>query len=186
MENKVMRPEGHPWREGLFEMLERLQSYGISEWTVVEIGTYLGESASIIARYTDYVWTVDPWDLEFMRSISENPGLTYGGIQEAYDRNTKGQGNITLINEPSLLAARRFADRSLDFVYIDGWHRVFPCVVDIITWLPKIKDGGFIGGHDYTTADYSEVIPATMYTLGRPDHTFPDGSWLKRVPYAKS
>ena len=186
MGTKEMSTNGHPWRDGLVEMLQHLSVIDDTpKWAMVEIGTYLGEGTSIFARRVKHVYTVDPWDLEFMRSVSGNPDLECWEIFREYHANTEGQDNITLINAPSLLAARRFEDRSLDLVYIDSWHRVIPCVVDIITWLPKIRDGGYIGGHDYTTKDYSEVIPATMYTLGRPDKTFADGSWITRIPHAK-
>ena len=34
-------------------------------------------------------------------------------------------------------------------VYIDGDHRKEPVLADINAWLPKVKKGGIIGGHDY-------------------------------------
>jgi hypothetical protein len=42
----------------------------------------------------------------------------------------------------SVTAAATFADRSLDFVYIDGDHSYAGCRRDILAWAPKVKVGG--------------------------------------------
>jgi cephalosporin hydroxylase len=50
---------------------------------------------------------------------------------------------------PSTDAASELEDNSLDFVYIDGNHSCSFVKADIEAYLPKVKVGGFIGGHDY-------------------------------------
>ena len=40
-------------------------------------------------------------------------------------------------------------DQSLDFAYIDGDHTLRGITLDLIQVLPKIKDGGLIGGDDF-------------------------------------
>jgi len=40
-------------------------------------------------------------------------------------------------------------DDLLDFCYIDADHRYEAVKRDIELWLPKVKSGGIIGGHDY-------------------------------------
>ncbi len=40
-------------------------------------------------------------------------------------------------------------DATLDWIYIDGDHRMEGCLADLKAWYPKIKPGGIIGGHDY-------------------------------------
>jgi hypothetical protein len=51
--------------------------------------------------------------------------------------------------EESVLAARRFADNSLDFVFLDANHSFTGVSADIVAWWPKIKPGGWLCGHDY-------------------------------------
>lgn len=46
-------------------------------------------------------------------------------------------------------AAPSIPNGTLDFVFIDGDHSYEGCKNDIALWLPKIKKGGWIGGHDY-------------------------------------
>lgn len=45
-------------------------------------------------------------------------------------------------------AARVVDDRSLDFVFIDADHSLAAVKQDIADWLPKVKGGGLISGHD--------------------------------------
>ena len=53
----------------------------------------------------------------------------------------------------SLESAKLYPDRSLDFVFIDASHEYEDVKQDILSWYPKIKKGGYIAGHDYTTFD---------------------------------
>jgi len=55
---------------------------------------------------------------------------------------------VTPIKLPSVQAANMYADNSLFFVFIDGSHLYEAVKEDILAWLPKVKSGGFIGGHD--------------------------------------
>jgi hypothetical protein len=56
---------------------------------------------------------------------------------------------VTAIRKPSTEAAIDFEDESVDIVFIDACHE-YACVKeDIAAWLPKVKKGGIISGHDY-------------------------------------
>ena len=46
-------------------------------------------------------------------------------------------------------AAFAMPDNTLDFCYIDADHRYEAAKQDIELWLPKVKSGGIICGHDY-------------------------------------
>jgi len=49
----------------------------------------------------------------------------------------------------SAVASTYIAPKSLDLVFIDGEHTYAEVKQDSLCWLPKIKDGGIICGHDY-------------------------------------
>jgi hypothetical protein len=49
----------------------------------------------------------------------------------------------------SSVAAEQFDEQSLDFVYIDAAHDYENARRDMEAWLPKIRPGGIMAGHDY-------------------------------------
>ena len=68
-------------------------------------------------------------------------------------------------------------DRSLDFVFIDADHSEQGVRDDITAWLPKIKETGFITGHDINwpgvRAAVDDLVPG--YLIG------PDVVWFRPV-----
>lgn len=117
--------------------------------TGVEVGTWRGQFAEILLKANPalQLYCVDPWK-------------TYGGYTDfksqdsldwSYQRARKRLApyNCSLMRMPSLEGMDHFAEGSVDFVYIDGNHD-FPNVVqDIHGWLPKVRVGGILAGHDY-------------------------------------
>lgn len=57
----------------------------------------------------------------------------------------------TIIKDSSMNAVQRFKDEFLDFVYIDSNHDFQNTTNDIIEWSKKVRLGGCIAGHDFTT-----------------------------------
>lgn len=56
---------------------------------------------------------------------------------------------VNLIKANSLDAVSRYQDESIDFCFIDGSHEYLDVKKDILAYLPKVKRGGIIAGHDY-------------------------------------
>ena len=57
--------------------------------------------------------------------------------------------NCQIVQDYSMSAVRRFADESLDFVYIDANHDYKYVKEDIREWSKKVRRGGIVAGHDY-------------------------------------
>ncbi len=62
-----------------------------------------------------------------------------------------------MIRNTSLNASKQFENESLDFCYIDGDHSLEGIYIDLLAWVPKMKIGGIIGGHDYKDGKRSGV-----------------------------
>jgi hypothetical protein len=56
---------------------------------------------------------------------------------------------INHIKDFSTIASKTYKNNSIDFVFLDGNHLYKSVVADIEHWLPKIKIGGILSGHDY-------------------------------------
>jgi hypothetical protein len=41
----------------------------------------------------------------------------------------------------------------IDSVFVDGCHEYAECFADIAAWVPLVRNGGMICGHDYWAAD---------------------------------
>lgn len=59
-------------------------------------------------------------------------------------------------------ASTLVADGSMDFVFIDADHSEFAVADDITCWQPKVKKGGWLGGHDY-----SHKFPGVVKSVDR-------------------
>lgn len=102
--------------------------------SIVEIGSYLGRSTTALCDAgAKMVYAVDIFrDEDFPRFIKNM------GVRE----------NLTVLREPSLVAAKRFADKSVNMVFLDGDHSYESCRDDISAWLPKCNSLFCL--HDYS------------------------------------
>lgn len=83
----------------------------------------------------------------------------------------------------SVDASKMYKDESLDFVFIDACHE-YDCVRDdISSWLPKVKKGGVIAGHDYYSGkEFPGVNKAVdEHFSSNTIELHQGGCWLHRV-----
>lgn len=121
-----------------------------------EIGVWKGAYSASFCEMNPYVHMlcVDPWQsypawLDTKNSLPQPEAEAL--MDEAYQvaQARLRPLNTTIVRKFSVDAAAEVPDRSLDFVYIDANH-VFDAVTsDLTAWLPKVRLGGFISGHDY-------------------------------------
>ena len=125
----------------------------------VEVGVQKGLYSEVLCRENPQmkVYGVDPWTSYKTCDASEPRRKTEShASQETCDRfyeETKVRmakyPNYEILREYSVDAVKRFEDKSIDFVYLDGNHEYSFVIDDITEWSKKIRPGGIIAGHDY-------------------------------------
>ena len=113
--------------------------------TIVEVGSYIGESTQIFRNHLqiENLHCIDKWD-----------------VTDKYDASEISQAetifNLLHANNPKIKIHKTHSrDEALktlfpDVVYIDASHRYEDVAADIDFWLPLVKKGGIICGHDYS------------------------------------
>lgn len=152
--------------EGLAELcIDALpKRWKLDQYLVADVGAANGVSARIFQQFSKVVSV----DIEF-----------WPGVRETLD----AIPDITTWQGDSLDAARHFYSECVlfDGVYLDSRHEQEWLEAEIKAWLPCIKKGGFIAGHDFNM-DFTGVQMAVNKMLGGPDHVYSDSSWIKRLP----
>ena len=132
----------------------------------VEVGCWKGRSASFMGveiknsgRRIDFD-CIDTWKGSIEHTDPNSPYYEIGLIDnedfvyQEFIKNVKPVIDvINPIRLPSTDASNLYRNRSLDFVFIDASHEYSDVKRDILSWLPKVKIGGFLAGHDYTIFD---------------------------------
>ncbi len=88
---------------------------------------------------------------------------------------------INHIKEFSTKASLSYKNNSIDFVFLDGNHLYKSVIADIEHWLPKIKIGGILSGHDFWNKEhylYQEGVNKAVTEKFKNDFvTTEDGCW---------
>ena len=160
---------------GLRHMVDYID---IDNLVIVEVGSYAGESTEIFCSHSKCLklFAVDPWVNGYDPKDGASEKYDMAEVEKWFDVRMESFNNFSKLKETSETAALKFKDGSVDLVYIDGDHRYDPVCADIKLWLPKISERGYISGHDYTAR--ASVRKAVDDTLGTPDKTFEDSSWI--------
>jgi predicted O-methyltransferase YrrM len=74
-------------------------------------------------------------------------------------------------------ASGRIADGLLDFVFIDADHSYGAVKDDIACWAPKVRAGGWVGGHDYHPRKFPGVVKAVDEAYGKRVQHWPGTIW---------
>lgn len=138
----------------------RLNTLSPRPTIAVEVGAWFGQSAAYLASelkrkdahhvtfYAVDTWEGTPNEPQHQAVVARHGGSIFTAFQECM----KGCGVeewVKPMRATSVQAAGTFADGSIDFVFIDADHTFDAVVADIRAWLPKIRPGGCLAGHDF-------------------------------------
>lgn len=131
-------------------------------------------------------------NLNFKEFILIDPFKKYKGYVDVFDdfdtweittrkriRKYEQMGIAKLIKDFSHNAVELFPDCYFDIIYDDSNHAYKYVKQNLELWFPKVKVGGYIGGHDFF-ADY-KVAEAVIDFIR--EHNLKKGTKLKRGGY---
>ena len=153
----------------------------------VEIGVWKGKSISYAAVEiinSGKNITIDAIDT-FAGSpnepvLMEDKSVVEKTLYEEYLQNIEPVKSIvTTYPFSSVQASKLYEDNSLFFVFIDGSHLYEAVKEDILAWLPKVKSGGFIGGHDIDQKEeFNGVRKAVNELIGEKNIILYNPGWM--------
>jgi len=143
-----------------------------------EIGVWKGAySASFCqANPALHMLCVDPWlsypawrDTKNDLPPEKQDRFMAEAYQQAVARLTSL--NCSIVRKFSVEAAKDVEDGSLDFVFVDGNHVYDAVIEDLDAWVPKVRLGGVVAGHDFRDFPNKPTIhvkrAVTDYTAAR-------------------
>lgn len=134
-----------------------IENAPVSGAVFVEVGTYRGKSS--ICLYDKIqesgkditLYTVDDWaGTEPHDQLDDNN-------RDIFIEN-RGTRSINLIDDDSIFASDLFESQSIDFLFIDSNNQWGNLSYEINSWMPKMKDGSIISGHDYHWTGVGMVV----------------------------
>lgn len=150
----------------------------------IEIGSYAGESAELFVASGAFstLYCIDPWEMGYdPNDTTAGDGLPIA--ESEFDKRFRNNPVVVKVKRYSSDAAQMFADGAIDFIYIDGDHRYEHVKEDLELYVPKIKPGGIIAGHDYGGPSTPGVKQAVDEYFGeKPVSLYTDRSWVHLQP----
>lgn len=162
-------------KTGLIDLCNYIgQFYDTKELTILEIGSYAGDSAEIFAERFKKVICVDPW----VNGYDDQDAASYkhpmSEVEKQFDERIARFKNVIKMKMTSEEAASQID--FIDVVYIDGLHTYEGVRSDIELWSEKALR--FVAGHDY-----QKRFPGTIKAVNEfcsVDKIFSDTSWIKK------
>jgi len=149
----------------------------------VEVGVWRGDNIKRLLKLCPGVKLsgVDNYDYLNYRTGQEDKQvqMTAEEWESAKNRTLKLQKSkyYTHLLCNSIKGSEMFDDNSLDMVFIDAEHTYQGVKEDIEAWLPKVKPGGILVGHDYNIR-FMGVVFAVNESLGVDEITVKPDIWI--------
>lgn len=153
----------------------------------VELGSWKGKSTSFMAtEIANKGKKINFFTVDAFKGATNNPEpyeiSSYKTDNEiVFNEFVSNTAHLTdyfsVIVEESDRASRHFVDGSVDAIFIDAGHSYEAVRDDIKSWLPKMKIGSTMSGHDF---NWTGVKKAVLESLGQPDKT-ENVCWFKKI-----
>lgn len=127
----------------------------------LEIGSWMGLSSITVANallsrfnFNAQVFCVDTWEGSMEhKDMPEIKGRQLYSIFEENVRNSRMDHFIRAVRGDSVQIGKSWDGPLADIIFVDGDHSFQGCYADIRAWLPRLKPGGRMLGHDATPGE---------------------------------
>lgn len=137
------------------QLLSALPKNGIC----IEIGVAKGAYSRAILKMAvpKKLHLIDPWEfqddaeykLDSHNVSNEENEIRFREVQATFDKEIKN-GTVQIHRGYSYQVVSSFNDHYFDWIYVDAVHTYQGVRIDLESFYPKVKEGGFILGHDFT------------------------------------
>lgn len=123
--------------------------------TMLEAGVYRGDFAEKIlknCKKVEQYYMLDPWRHldEWNKPANEKDDLFEECLAQTKARTDFASQKRVLLRGKTTEVIGEIHDSDLDYAYIDADHTLKGITIDLISIFPKIRDGGWIGGDDFS------------------------------------
>jgi predicted O-methyltransferase YrrM len=179
--NKLYIMRNAQYQEGLDHLITFVNNVSnTKDMTMIEIGSYAGESTETFAKNFKKVISIDPFYNDYDKNDITCQYMDLTDVYKTFKTVIDKYDNVIHIRKTSDDAIDELKNMVVDLIYIDGLHTYEQVKKDIQNYKPLIKETGFICGHDYHPV-WQGVVNAINETIGKPDEKFQDTSWLKKL-----
>jgi hypothetical protein len=166
----------------------------------VEVGCWLGRSTAYLAQRIKEsgksitLYAVDNWQggdedenrtngdarrSAVAKAVGNDPErLLYLFVRNMCECGFSGAYSALVLD--SVLAAGRFKDRSLQFVFVDADHTEQRVYADLCAWWPKVAPGGTMAGHDFNETGPNAAV--CRFALENRLWLYGNGVWVNHMP----
>lgn len=168
--------------ESELKILTRLSKLFVPhrDGVIVEVGSFCGRSAVCWARNTHPSTTIYAYD-RFSESDPYNGELV--NVKEQFEKNTELYSNIKAIQGFCPETSKYTDSREIDVFFLDSMHMNPNDLQVLLHFLPHIKPGGLVAGHDYTQ-EWPDVIFNVRFLeeLTGVKATIEESVWYMQLP----
>ena len=156
---------------------------------LAEVGVWKSRTCRAVLRergnVIDEYWAVDLWSC-FEKEVGtrkerEVTDERWGRLYKYACKLMCFFPQLHVVRISSVKAAKIFHKDYFDLVFIDANHHYEYVKADIEVWLPLVKEGGFLTGHDYSPRKkFRGLKQAVRESFGK-DFEVSHGIWIKEV-----
>jgi hypothetical protein len=130
---------------------------------MLEVGVWKGDYAKEILEQCEFIkkyYMIDPWANlpDWNKPFNVSPEVFDEVYEEAMRRTDFASSKRVVLRGRTKEVIAAIPDNSLDFAYIDGDHTLRGITIDLIKVLPKVREGGLIGGDDFIDAPWQHDL----------------------------